>query len=948
MFRCGLKPSVNYLLLFTLLVATFATLATEPVLAQTDGTTPPVTLNLLGSYTTGIFDEGAAEIVTYDPATQRAFVVDGGAATIDMIDISDPALPTLVSQIDITPYGAAATSVDVHGGILAVAVPNMDTQANGSIVFFTTDGDFIAQVEAGALPDMITFTPDGSKVMTANEGEPNGDYDNDPEGSVTIVDISGGVESVTQANVTQVSLAQFNDATLDDSIRIFGPDATVAQDLEPEYIAVSADSTMAWVTLQENNALAVVDLQAGEAITLTGLGFKDWSRPQATVDLYEFTDLPVLGTTAAGQEILKGGFSGLYFEGIDEVTGNYKFLTHPDRGPNPDPVDVDDDGLGERPFALPDYQAQWQRFELNPESGELIWGDVTLLTRADGTPITGLPNLAGDEGFANADEEPIDLMGNKLEYDPYGADMEGVVMADDGTYWMVDEYRPAIYHFAADGVLIERYVPEGSNNEDEGINVGVEAFPAIYAQRRANRGFEAVAYYDGILYAFIQSPIDDPDTRRDTNSRNGKSVRILAFDTATAETVGEYVYMIEGGAVDKIGDAIALSNTEMLVMERDSAFGPEAQKYIFHVDLSKATNLQEIDVPHGLQLQSAAGLAMAGIIPVKKTLYVDLAAAGYLGGDKTEGLAMIDENTLAVINDNDFGIATTFSTATGLLDTLESVTPIVLGIIHLTPVGLDASDRDDAINIQPWPVFGMYQPDGIAAYEVDGETYLVTANEGDARDYDGYSEESRIGDMVLDLSVFPNAAELQASENLGRLNSTTAGTDTNGDGLVDRLLTYGARSFSIWNSAGELLWDSGSQIAEIIAAQYPDNFNANGENDSFDNRSDDKGAEPEGVAIGVIDSVPYAFIGLERIGGVMVFDISAPTAPQFVQYVNNRDFTGDAEAGTAGDIAPEGLKFVAAADSPTGTPLLLVANEVSGSTTLYEIKVGGEQGMTNR
>jgi len=939
--RASTKNAISSLFAPLLLVALLLTVSPKDLFAQ-DGVPSSLTLTPLGTYESGLYDEGAAEIVTYDPATTRAFVVNGSDATIDLLDLSNPTTPTLIKQIDLSAYGAIANSVDFHDGILAAAIENNDKQANGAIVFFTADGDFVSQVEAGALPDMITFSPDGTKVLTANEGEPNGDYDIDPEGSVTIVDIAGGVENVTQANVTQISFAHLNEATLDDSVRIFGPNATVAQDLEPEYIAVSADSTTAWVTLQENNALAVVDLQAGAVITNAGLGFKDWSRPQATADLYTFTDLPVLGTTAAGQEILKGGFSGLYFEGIDEATGNYKFLTHPDRGPNPDPVDVDDDGLGERPFALPDYQAQWQRFELNPTTGELIWGEVTLLTRADGTPISGLPNLAGDEGFANVDEEPIDLFGNKLDFDLYGADLEGIVMADDGSYWLVDEYRPAIYHFDANGLLIERYVPEGSNDEEAGITVGVEAFPSIYAQRRANRGFEAVAYYDGILYAFIQSPIDDPDTRDDLNSRRGTSIRILAFDTTTATTVGEYLYMIEGGAVDKIGDAVALSASELLVMERDSAFGPDAQKFIFHIDLTNATNLQAIDLPQGVQLQSEAALAMAGIMPVKKSLYVDLAAVGYTMADKAEGLALIDDRTLAVISDNDFGISTTFSTTTGLLDTPESVTPIVLGIIHLTPIGLDGSDLDGVINIQPWPLYGIYQPDAIAAYEVDGETYLLTANEGDARDYDGYSEEARVGDLLLDLAIFPNAAVLQADEALGRLSTTTAGSDTNGDGLADRILTYGARSFSIWNSAGELVWDSGSQIAEILAAQYPDDFNANGDNGSFDNRSDDKGAEPEAVTVGLINEVPYAFVGLERIGGVMVFEISDPTAPRFMTYVNNRDFSVDTATDSAGDIAPEGLKFVAGEDSPTGTPLLLVANEVSGSTTIFEIRVGEE------
>ena len=924
-----------WLLVFTLVF----TLVPIGTLQAQETTEQPISLNLLGTYNTGVFGDSAAEIVTFDPVTQQAFVVNASESTIDVLDLSDPTAPTLVTQIDVTPYGANANSVDLYNGVLAAAIENEDKQANGVIAFFSTDGEFITQVKAGALPDMLTFTPDGTKVVAANEGEPNDEYDNDPEGTVTIVDISGGVETVTDENVTQVSFAVFNDAALDESVRIFGPAATVAQDVEPEYVAVSPDSTTAWVTLQENNAVAVIDLQAGEAITIAGLGFKDWSRPQATAELIEFTDLPVLGTTEAGQDILMGGFSGLYFEGIEEETGHLKFITHPDRGPNPDTIDVDDDGVNERPFALPDYQAQWVRFEVNPETNELVWGETTLLTHDDGTPITGLPNLAGERGFAYADEEPIDLFGNPLELDPYGADMEGIVMADDGTYWMVDEYRPAIYHFMPDGLLAERYVPEGSNDEDEGITVGVEAFPAIYGQRRANRGFEAIAHFDGILYAFIQSPIDDPDTARDTNSRQGKSVRILAFDTESATTVGEYIYMIEGGPVDKIGDAVALSATEMLVIERDSAFGPDAQKFIFHIDLSNATNITEMDVPQGIQLQSEAGLAMAGIMPVQKSLYVDLTEVGYYAGDKPEGLAFIDETTLAVLNDNDFGISNTFDPTTGLLEETDSVIPVVLGLIHLTPIGLDASNEDGAINIRSWPLHGMYQPDAIDTYEVDGEVYLVTANEGDARDYDGYSEEKRIRDLVLDLAVFPNAAELQADENLGRLNSTTAGSDTNGDGLVDRLFTYGARSFTIWNSAGELVWDSGSQIAEITAEQYPDDFNSNGENDTFDNRSDDKGAEPEAIEIGVIDGATYAFVGLERIGGIMVYDISDPAAPVFIEYVNNRDFTVDTESGTSGDLAPEGLKFVAGEDSPTGGPILIVANEFSGTTTVYEIVV---------
>jgi hypothetical protein len=898
-----------------------------------------LTLTPVGTYATGIFDGAAAEIVAYDPATQQAYVVNVANAGIDVLDFSDPVSPTLVSTIDITPYGAAANSVAVHNGVLAAAVEAEDKTATGSIVFFTTTGEFISSVEAGALPDMITFTPDGTKVLTANEGEPNADYSVDPEGSVTIVDLSNGVENLTQEKVTQVSFAGFNEAELPAAIRIYGPEATVAQDLEPEYIAVSPDSTTAWVTLQENNALAVIDISAGQAITLAALGLKDWNRPQATLQTIEWAERPLLGTTAAGQEIALGGFSGLYFEGVDEATGALNFVTHPDRGPNPEPVDVDDDGVNERPFALPDYQAQIVRFAVNPATSAITITEQISLTRADGTPISGLPNLAGEAGMAYADEEPVDLSGNPLELDPYGADLEGIVVAEDGSFWLVDEYRPAIYHVDPDGVLIDRFVPEGSNENEAGIEVGTEALPAIFAQRRANRGFEAVAYSNGTLYAFIQSPIDNPDTGNDRNSRRGRYARILAFDIATGQTVGQYLYPIPLAPVDKIGDAVALADGTMLVIERDDATGPEAQKFLYHIDLTNATNIHGLEEAVGLEQQTPAGLAALGIQPVAKTLYVDLAEVGYHMGDKPEGLALVDETTVAVLNDNDFGIGGTFSTTTGLLDEPASEKPVVLGLISLTPMGLDASDEDGAINIRNWPVYGMYQPDAIAAYEANGQIYLVTANEGDAREYDTYAEEERVGDLVLDWSLFPNAAELQAEENLGRLTSTTAGTDTNGDGLVDRLLTLGGRSFSIWSADGALVFDSGSQFEEIVAAQYPDDFNANGENGSFDSRSDAKGGEPEALDIGQIGERTYAFVGLERIGGVMVYEITDPTAPQFVTYANNRDFSGDAEAGTAGDLAPEGIKFIPAEQSPTGGPALLVANELSGSTTLWSIEV---------
>ncbi len=276
---------------------------------------------------------------------------------------------------------------------------------------------------------------------------------------------------------------------------------------------------------------------------------------------------------------------------------------------------------------------------------------------------------------------------------------------------------------------------------------------------------------------------------------------------------------------------------------------------------------------------------------------------------------------------------------------------------------LDASDDDDAIRIRRWPVFGMYQPDAIANFKVGGKHYLITANEGDTRDYGGYAEEERVADLTLDPTAFPNASELQDDANLGRLTVTTAQGDIDLDGDFDKLFVPGARSFSIWNArTGALVFDSGAELEQLLANLLPGEFNANHEeNGSFDNRSDNKGPEPEGLTLGVVKGRLYAFIGLERIGGILMLDLTDPRNPEFVDYVNNRHFrdaAGEpvqtcaafdppesddlddciAPNPAAGDLGPEGLAFVPAHQAPRGKPLLIVGNEVSGTTTVYEVR----------
>lgn len=253
--------------------------------------------------------------------------------------------------------------------------------------------------------------------------------------------------------------------------------------------------------------------------------------------------------------------------------------------------------------------------------------------------------------------------------------------------------------------------------------------------------------------------------------------------------------------------------------------------------------------------------------------------------------------------------------------------------------GFDASDSSSSINIKThFNVFGMYQPDAIKAFSKNGNTYIASANEGEARDYSAYSEVRRINNVNLNPITFNSPSTLQLDSVLGRLNiSTTLGNKRNGF-VHDSLFTFGARSFSIWNDQGQLLWDSGDDFEQIIAQTYAANFNSTSDdNNSRKNRSDDKGPEPEALAIGEVDGALYAFIGLEKMGGIMIYNIDNPTAPTFDSYILYRDFSAPASDTAAGDLGPEHITFISSLNSPTGVALLAISNEVSGSLSIYQI-----------
>jgi hypothetical protein len=482
-----------------------------------------ITLTPIGRFNAGPGIE-RAEIAAYDPATRRIFSINPTLSRVDVLDLNDPSDPVLAFTISL---GGRPNSVAINDGIIAVAVENAVKTDPGFVKFFDANGTLLSLVTVGALPDMLIFTPNGRRLLVANEGEPNDAYTIDPEGSVSIIDMTVGAGNLSQADVRT---ATFNDAIPKanaSSIRKYGPSATLAQDLEPEYIAVSHDSKTAWLTLQENNAIAILDIEGGVFTQLVGLGLKDHSQAR-------------------------------------------------------------------------------------------------------------------------------------------------------------------------------------------------------------NR--------------------------------------------------------------------------------------------------------------------------------------------------------------------------------------------------------LDASDADGGINIANWPVFGAYQPDAIESYRVRGVTYLVMVNEGDTRAFTGFNEEIRVNSAsyVLDPTVFPNATTLKQNGNLGRLTVTAATGDIDGDGDFDQIIVPGGRSFSIRTVAGDLVFDSGDDFEQITATQVPASFNSNGTATTFDTRSDNKGPEPEGIVLGKAFGRTYAFIGLERTAGIMVYDVSDPFSPRFVQYVNT----------VPDDISPEGLLFIKEEDSPNGKPLLVVSHEISSTTTIFEITKG--------
>lgn len=322
---------------------------------------------------------------------------------------------------------------------------------------------------------------------------------------------------------------------------------------------------------------------------------------------------------------------------------------------------------------------------------------------------------------------------------------------------------------------------------------------------------------------------------------------------------------------------------------------------------------------YGVQLVAPNGEVADGLATVAQDLepeYITVAPDGRIAW-----ITLQENNAVAVLDVERAYVSHIIGL--GLKDHSRARNGLALGSDDPT------SDNAPLATSRPWPVWGMYQPDGIASFVVDGKTYLVTANEGDQRPYAGFSDFARVADLTLDGSLLDDHPDLQAEDQLGPLMVSRIAGDTDGDGDVDRLLAFGARSMSVWTTDGRLVYDSGALLERTIAERLPEWRHVDAQmRAALIKRSFEKGPEPEGVVVGRVGESTYAFVGLERTSAIALFDVTRPRETTLVDVI---------PLGT-GNLGPEGLAFIPAAQSPFGDPLLAVACEATGTTVLYRVQ----------
>ncbi|MEW5980045.1 MAG: esterase-like activity of phytase family protein [Acidobacteriota bacterium] len=377
--------------------------------------------------------------------------------------------------------------------------------------------------------------------------------------------------------------------------------------------------------------------------------------------VYALPDMPLssflkstLGLDVEDHNIKLGGIGSDLWHSQEDGPGVYWTVT--DRGPN---GQIRVNGVNRRTFPIPAFTP----FILKVRTAQ---GRIDVL---EAIPITGLgPALGGVSGISNTsrDEKPFDCAAQtELDFNPHGLDTEGLVRTLDGTFWLVDEYSPSIIKVDRTGRVSKRFVPV--NLSPPTLTAGyptIEVLPQILGKRKANRGFEGVALTPNqkTIYAVVQSPLSNPNKTVGDASRN---TRIIGFDVETEMVVSEYLYRFQpvtefgdsNPAEMKVSGLAMLDPHTMLVLERTDKVAK-----IYRVDLKKATNLlgtiwDDASTTPSLEALDEAGLAQNGIRELPKTLVLEMdSAKGF--PEKIEGLAVLDGQTLAIANDNDFGVGT--------------------------------------------------------------------------------------------------------------------------------------------------------------------------------------------------------------------------------------------------------------------------------------------------
>jgi phosphodiesterase/alkaline phosphatase D-like protein/2',3'-cyclic-nucleotide 2'-phosphodiesterase (5'-nucleotidase family)/sugar lactone lactonase YvrE len=599
-----------------------------------------------------------AEISAYNQASGYLYTVGGGSGAIVVSDLRNPTAAKIVAKAIPSVSGQTLQSVAVFGKLLAVAVQNSVKTDNGFVQFYDLTNPalplHLSTVNVGALPDMVKFSSDGKKLLVTNEAEPNTTYTLDPVGSISLIDTTGYLATTPvapdQAQVQTVDFSAWNNRKAELSnrgIRITGKagvTTTLAQDIEPEAIAITADGNTAYVSLQENNGIAVLDIgtTTPKITSIFSAGIQDWDRGLATAKNFSYTLSYAAGAANLPAGVQAGGLSGLWFDGVETINGQaldiYYSIT--DRGPNGTLT------AGKRQFLDPDFQPSIYKLGMNRATGAVSELAIIGLKRPDGTALTGLPQLQGK------DEIPVDATNLNLAYDPFGIDSEtiSIFTASIGgvsrkVFAVGDEYRGQIGLFDfSTGKLIQRYIPAGQKallQAQHGSVIGAEtidSLPAIYGNRWANRGIEGMAFNskDGLLYAFMQSPLDIDSNGDGVVAERSKSelTRILAIDPATGAPVKEHLYLLSGRTgQDKIGDVTYdASRGVFLVMERDSSRLLNGFKSVYEVDLRGATNTLSLTLAS--QVSETALPAQAFMVGTEgRAVFREVIDAGELGNN---------------------------------------------------------------------------------------------------------------------------------------------------------------------------------------------------------------------------------------------------------------------------------------------------------------------------